>query len=915
MKIGTFLSDPVGINVPGSGGVASTPQSTPADFGANVGAATQQAGQALIHTGMALGDLNRRLEADAKEERTKQVAADTASSVSKFDFSADYIDITTKAGARPEDLGTTIGNAYDTKRDAYLDTIKDNEVRTKTKMSLDARRDDYVRQANGFQAKSNADASVRDANDGINVQVNSVRNDPSLANFDKASQNIDDIINNRPNVTGDVKETMRQNAKNLLARRRFEKMIESTVLDPTALEGVKTELNDPVWRDKLSNSDFDHLNDQITTLTKAANSQEVALARSSLNSLKQRNADPSVLISDDEMSAIKASVVKSGRSELMTEFAGYQQTQNVYKELKGLPLDQMRAKIEEVRKRGGIAGLPQTLQDAIAAGTSITNGKTSSAYLAGLVNAEYPSDAIKRGDFGISTGNTLADGRRASDATGLAQFIGPTWRETLRKHADALGIDGSKSDTELDAMRKDPVLSLKAAALHAQDNANVLRNALGREPSDTDLYFAHFLGAGGAVRFLQGAAASPNAPATNFVDAGQVEANRQVFYGEGGKPRTATQVSVYITDKMANGPSRVDYTSLKAGENYLSYVQKALRDDQVTYAQATGRFGDMGDMQSPEGIQKRAVAVAQVASQYGVPPMPLTKNEVETMGATVRDGTAEDKMQVLSKTATLGTPSLIAAANKQLGSKDSLYGFAADAVVARPDMKIVALDIFRGEARLKNDKDAKTFTDGNTDAMVLSTWNNTVGKAIVGTAQATTIRQAAFAYYIEKSVSRGDVKAGTFNAEAFKDAIHAVLGGSGNPGGIPLATVNGATMVLPPKMTEGTFNTALKRMTPDDYTALSTFGGVPRYLDGKQITPDEIARSGQFESVGGGNYRIKMADGNYAVTAAYKDGSTDFYIFHGDPERLTEAAARRPNITPLPPAVPGVQPARPRVIP
>lgn len=915
MKIGTFLSDPVGINLPGAPGVPGVPSASPNDFGASVGAATQQAGQQLIRSGVVLGDINRRLEAEATAERNKKIAADTASMRGQWDFSADFIDATTKAGERPEDFGTTIGNMYDTKRDAFLDKIQDNDVRRETKKALDLERDNYIKRANEFQAKAGASASVRDANDGINVQVNSVRTDPSFANFQTASQKIDDIVANRPGLTADVRASMRQNAQHLLARRRFEAMIESSALDPTALDGVTKELEQPQWREKLSNGDYDKLRDSLTTLTKAANSQEVALAKSSLHTLKQRNEDPAVLISDDEMSAAKAVVVKSGRPELMTEFAKIQQTQNIYKEFQGLPLQEMRAKVEELRKRGGITGLPETLQNAINAGSSITNGKTSASYLAGLVNAEYSAKDIAAGNFGVVTGNTLPDGRRASDATGLAQFIGPTWRETLRKHADTLGIDPSKSDAELDAMRKDPVLSLKAAALHAQDNAVILRSALGREPSDTDLYFAHFLGAGGAVRFLKGYAANPNIAVTSIVDNAQTEANRPVFYDASGRPRTAAQVAVYVTDKMANGPSVVDYAGVRAGEKYLSYVQKELHDDPVTYGKVTKRFGDMGNMETPEGIAARGVAINAMASYYGVPIKPLSKAEVEVFGAQIRDGDAEAKMAVLSKTAQLDSPATIAAANKQLGEKDSLFGFAADAVVARPDMKGVALDVFRGETRLKNDKDAKTLTDGNTDATILSVWNATVGKAVLASKEATaTLRSAALAYYYERSVVRGNVQPNSFNADAFKEAIYAVLGGTANPGGNPLANVNGGIMILPPKHTEATFNQALRRATQDDYAALSMSATVPRYLDGKVITPEEIARSGQFESVGKGHYKIKMGDGRYAVTAAYKDGSTDDYIFHGDPDRLLEMANRTPNAAPLPTPVRGVQPAQPRVI-
>lgn len=91
--------------------------------------------------------------------------------------------------------------------------------------------------------------------------------------------------------------------------------------------------------------------------------------------------------------------------------------------------------------------------------------------------------------------------------------------------------------------------SAEAAARLASDNANVLRNRLGREPTAAELYLAHQQGASGASALLS----NPNAPAASIVGEKAVTLNRgrpdmtagefaamwlNKFEGKGADPRT-----------------------------------------------------------------------------------------------------------------------------------------------------------------------------------------------------------------------------------------------------------------------------------------------------------------------------------------------------------------------------------------
>jgi hypothetical protein len=141
---------------------------------------------------------------------------------------------------------------------------------------------------------------------------------------------------------------------------------------------------------------------------------------------------------------------------------------------------------------------------------------------------------------------------RTSSATGLYQFIDDTWLGTVKKHGDRFGLGALADQIALTpsgrarvadptqraailALRNDPeVASLMAAGL-AEDNRAHLTPILGRQPDHTELYLAHFLGAGGAGRFLSELQADPGQSAAALF-ALPAAANRAIFYTPDGSP-------------------------------------------------------------------------------------------------------------------------------------------------------------------------------------------------------------------------------------------------------------------------------------------------------------------------------------------------------------------------------------------
>lgn len=155
-----------------------------------------------------------------------------------------------------------------------------------------------------------------------------------------------------------------------------------------------------------------------------------------------------------------------------------------------------------------------------------------------------------------------------SSASGLYQFIEQSWLSTVKKHgaehglgwaADAIGQSGGRY-TVSDPATRSAILNLRndadtaslMAAEYASDNKDALESSLGREVGGADLYMAHFLGVGGARKFLTALDQNPGASAASLFPAA-ASSNRGVFFGEGGRARSVGEIYDRFAAKLQKG--------------------------------------------------------------------------------------------------------------------------------------------------------------------------------------------------------------------------------------------------------------------------------------------------------------------------------------------------------------------------
>src|ERR1700712_630490 len=173
-------------------------------------------------------------------------------------------------------------------------------------------------------------------------------------------------------------------------------------------------------------------------------------------------------------------------------------------------------------------GNPMAVNSAPSAAVPQITGAIKEAAKSSGISFEYLLTTAK-----IESNMNPAAQAVTSSAKGLYQFIEQTWLGTLKnagpavglgKYADAItqNADGRyevadpATRNSIMQLRSDPSASAMMAGAFTRANSDQLQNAIGRKPTEGELYIAHFLGPDGAGKLIGAAATQPNANAANM---------------------------------------------------------------------------------------------------------------------------------------------------------------------------------------------------------------------------------------------------------------------------------------------------------------------------------------------------------------------------------------------------------------
>src|SRR5215471_18285509 len=137
-------------------------------------------------------------------------------------------------------------------------------------------------------------------------------------------------------------------------------------------------------------------------------------------------------------------------------------------------------------------------------------------------------------------------------------FIDQTWLATVKQSGASLGygryadaitrtssgryvVHNASARRAVMNLRYDPSANAVMAGAFTKANAARLTRALGRTPTDGELYIAHVLGQSGAVKLISTAENAPKTDAAHLFPHA-ARANRSIFFDKQGGPRSSADV-------------------------------------------------------------------------------------------------------------------------------------------------------------------------------------------------------------------------------------------------------------------------------------------------------------------------------------------------------------------------------------
>jgi hypothetical protein len=129
----------------------------------------------------------------------------------------------------------------------------------------------------------------------------------------------------------------------------------------------------------------------------------------------------------------------------------------------------------------------------------------------------------------------------------MFQFLDGTWKQMVKE----MGKDYSLED------KFDPKKAAEVMAYFTQKQKTQLEKGTGKTASNTDLYMAHFLGAGGATKFIN-AMGKDSSQSAAAMDPAAAKANKSIYYDKTGRERSLKEVYELMGSKIGRAEQAVD---------------------------------------------------------------------------------------------------------------------------------------------------------------------------------------------------------------------------------------------------------------------------------------------------------------------------------------------------------------------
>lgn len=213
---------------------------------------------------------------------------------------------------------------------------------------------------------------------------------------------------------------------------------------------------------------------------------------------------------------------------------------------------------------------------------------------------------------------------KSSSATGLFQFIDSTWLGMVKQYGAKFGLGQYASQIQIKNgkpcvancsvknailnLRKNPEISAMMAGMASADDKNYLQANTDGPVGGTEMYLAHFMGAGTAAKFLNDRADNGSASAAQLFPK-QAHANKSVFFNSTtGHARTLDQVYNILARKIGgtenatnnNGttglPLAGSATTAPASSTHTPQPSNGMPPMPETMAQALTSSSDFGEI-------------------------------------------------------------------------------------------------------------------------------------------------------------------------------------------------------------------------------------------------------------------------------------------------------------------------------